>query len=405
MPSGFPELSAYVNDFGEPSDAVLAQARSSLKAAIASEKTAEPAIGENTIDPFPGRPHGGLWSRNQRSSRWRRVTVFAAVVAATVAAVIIPLSVRSGRPAPSTSTPTRSHLAPLADTAATPKGWSPVAFETLQISVPSSWFIEDPGYTCGGGVTGMVFIAEAPHLPSSMGCSRPANIVTVMSAGRSPVPHARSSVVNGVHVQVGWTRSGSTVTYIERGLGLDVTASGPLARTVLQTITHSPLSVVLDSTANGRPSGWRSVAFGGLRFSVPNTWRTTRDSWWGGCPYDIAANVLRLSTAQSVSVPVCPQQPTNAGYEAALPGMVVGAGPDAATNQVPGRRCVQRNALRICIDPPPLSGGFEPGRQLGLLTAEVYLPGLGRPDQVEIGLDGSGLIPLRIFDSLRPSYG
>lgn len=404
MPSGFPELSAYVNNFGGPSDAVLAEARSVLQGAIAIEETGQAATAESPMEAFP-RPSGAFRSRSRWPSRWRRVTLVAAVIAATVAAIVIPLSVRSGRPAPSTGNTMRSHRAPLADTSATPKGWSPVAFESVQISVPSSWLIEDPGYSCGGGVSGMVFIAEAPHLPSSMGCSRPANIVTVASAGRSPVPHARSSVLNGVHVRIGWTRTGSTVTYAERGLGMDVTASGPLARTVLQTITHSPLSVVLGSVITGMPAGWRSVTFGGLRFSVPSTWRITRDSWWGGCPYDIAASVLRLSTAQSLSTPGCPPPPTTAGYEAAVPGMVVGAGPQATDYGVPDTRCVQRDALRICIDPPPLRGGLTPGRQLGLLTAEVFLPDQRRPDQVEIGLAGSGIAPLRILDSLRPSDG
>jgi hypothetical protein len=410
MPNRFPDLSAYLADLGEPSNTVLAEAWSALEQAIATGETGEPASTETAMEPR-GRDVGTFGSPKRSSSRRRKVAVLAAVVAASIAAVVVPLAVRSGHRTPltvtsTTVTTTRPHIAPLAYTAATPKGWSPVAFESVQISVPSSWFIEDPGYSCGGGVNGMVFIAQAPHVPAGAGCRLPSNVVTLTSAGRSPVPHARTAIVNGVHVQVGWTRAGSAVAYTERGLGMEVTASGPLARRVLQTITHSPLSVVLGSAVSGSPPGWRTVAFGGLRFAVPSSWQIGRDSWWGGCPYDIATNDLRLSTAQSLSVPGCPPPPTNAGYEAALPGMVIGAGPQVtAYSAVPGKRCVQRNSLRICIDPPPLGGGFTPGRQLGLLTAEVFLPGQTRPDQVEIGLSGSGLTPLRIFDSLRASAG
>jgi hypothetical protein len=251
----------------------------------------------------------------------------------------------------------------------------------------------------------MLFVGEMPHLESNMGCRSPTNTVSVKTAATSPVPHARAEVENGVHVEIGWRRVGTTVTHLERGLGMDVTASGPVARNVLRTITHSPLSVVLGSAVNGTPVRWRTVDFGGLQFAVPGSWQVTRDSMWGGCPFDIEANVLRLSTAQSLSAPRCFAPSSNAGYEAAVAGMVVGAGPQVTGTDVTSDRCVQRDDLRICIEPAPLTGGLTAGRQLGLLTAEVFLAGQNRPDQVEIGLAGSGLTPLRIFDSLRPSSG
>jgi hypothetical protein len=248
----------------------------------------------------------------------------------------------------------------------------------------------------------MVFIGAIRPLPTHMGCSAPANVVSSRAATKSAIPHGRSVIVNGIRVELGWTRSGSTITYVERGLGMEVTAHGPLARRVLETFTRSPLSVVLGSSVRP-PAGWRTIDFGGLQFAVPASWHITRDSWWGGCPLYVSADVLRLSTAQTLSNPICPTPRTGAGSEAAVPTMVVGAGPQVSTATVPGERCVSLDRLRICIEPQPLNSGFITGRQLSLLTALVYVPGQSHPDQVEIGLAGSGLTPARIFDSLRPS--
>ncbi|MHB8457902.1 MAG: hypothetical protein ACYDBS_09485, partial [Acidimicrobiales bacterium] len=304
MPNAFPDLSSYLDDIGEPSDAVLARAWSMLERTVASDASASSLGSETHTEPLQA-DIAHFQSHNRSSPRWRRAAVVVAVAAVSIAAIVIPLSVRSGHPAPSHPVPAsrrptaRPHIAPLADVAATPKGWSPVALGNAQISVPSSWYIESQGNsTCGGGiargVTGIVFLGEGALLPSSMGCSRPANVVTLTHAGHRPIPHGRTAIVNGIHVRYGWTRAGPVLTYVERALGMEVTASGPRSRAVLQTITHSPLSVVLGSAVGGTPAGWRTVVFGGLRFAVPSGWQTTRQTWWGGCPFGIAAKVLVL---------------------------------------------------------------------------------------------------------------
>jgi hypothetical protein len=51
----------------------------------------------------------------------------------------------------------------------------------------------------------------------------------------------------------------------------------------------------------------------------------------------------------------------------------------------------------------PSSGGFSPGHELNLLTAQVTVPHQAALDQVEIGLTGSGVLPLDVFDSIRPA--
>lgn len=348
--------------------------------------------------------------RQGRQARPARLVLRRAVLAGLTVlllAGLLTLGLVNGSSPPPFVPRTSSVLAPLADVAATPPGWSPVDFESVQISVPSGWLVEDPGYACGGS-EGMVFISEAPHLPSGeSSCVLTPDLVSLRPAGSSPVPGGHPGVVNGIRVERGQSRAGSTTTYLERGLGVDVAASGPLAQEVLGTLTHSPLSVVLGSVVSGTPSGWHNVAFGGLRFAVPDGWAVTRDSSWGGCPGGITPDVLRLSTAQTVSDPGCGAAPLpTAGGGAPVAGMVVGAGPQVSAGDVQSEQCVHRNGLRICIEPPPAVGdGQQPGRQLDLLTATVFLPGRSRPDQVEIGLVGSGLTPLRIFDSLEPVGG
>src|SRR4029077_15707859 len=126
-----------------------------------------------------------------------------------------------------------------------------------------------------------------------------------------------------------------------------VDARGPLATQVEQTLTHSPLSVVLNSSVSSVPSAWRQMVFGGLRFSVPAQWTVGHGTGWGGCPGNIAPNVLELNTAQNVFAPSCAPPPETAGYLAADRGMVLASGPETAPAPADAT-CVSRNMLRIC---------------------------------------------------------
>jgi hypothetical protein len=278
-----------------------------------------------------------------------------------------------------------------------------VSLGSVEISVPSDWVIEDPGGVCGN-TQGEVFVDQAPRTPpASEGCSLPPNLVEMATAGSEPLLNAHAAVVNGIRVLEGIKRSASSRTDVVRALGMQVDAQGPLAAEVEETITHSPLSVVIDSSVTTVPSAWRRVDFGGLRFSVPRQWTLTRDSYWGGCPGNIAPNALVLSTAtQSMAGESCPPPPQTAGYLAANPGMLLGSGPligDAPSDA----SCVNRNGVHICIDsPPPTDGGYSFGQELNLLTAQVTIPGQSAVDQIEIGLTGTGIEPLEIVDSMKP---
>jgi hypothetical protein len=251
----------------------------------------------------------------------------------------------------------------------------------------------------------MVFINQAPGLADDNGCKMPANVVDLSSLPAKLPTGYHETVINSVPVFARSTGSGRTLTETVRALGAQVTAKGPLARRVMATLTRSPLSVVLGSSVNSAPTGWRHVDFGGLSFSVPRQWAVQRVDWWGGCPFNIESGTLLLSTARYLSMPFCPLVPGTAGYLAGRPGMVLFAGPKVPAAPA-NAKCLTRNRLRICIDPPPPStGGFSPGHELNLLTAQVTVPHQAVVDQVEIGLTGSGALPLDLFDSIRPSAG
>ena len=305
--------------------------------------------------------------------------------------------------APSPNSRTAVHVAPLPVTSLTPQGWSPVSLGDVQISVPSDWFIEDPEWICGGGVQGMVFINQTPTPPpGGMGCSLPPNVIEMSTAPSTAPSNSHRFVINSIPTAEGSMRSGSTSIEVVRALGMDVEASGPLAEQVMATLTHSPLSVVLNSSADSVPPSWQHVVFGGIRFAVPGDW-TRRGTSGGDCPGNIEANVLVLSTAQSLSASSCGgPPPETAVYLAANPGMELGSGPSIQAAP-PHATCLTRQGLRICVDPPPSpGGGFVPGQELNLLTAQVKVAGRSALDQIEIGLTGTGVTPLQILDSIRP---
>ena len=303
-----------------------------------------------------------------------------------------------------TSTLPATHAAPLPDTSLTPQGWSPVSLGDVQISVPSDWFIEDPGYVCGGGVQGMVFINQPPTPPpSGMGCSLPPTVIEMTSTVSGALSNSHRTTVNSIPATEGTVRSGSVSTDVVRVLGIEVEARGSLASQVERTITYSPLSVLLSRSVTSVPPGWSPMIFGGIRFSVPSQWKVERGTGWPGCPGNIPADLLELSTAQEVNASSCGGgPPQTAGYLVGSPSMVLGSGPQVGPAPADAR-CISRNGLRFCIDgAPPPTGGFSGGHELNLLTAQVTVPGQTAVDQIEIGLTGTGITPLEIFASIKP---
>src|ERR1700722_1406805 len=200
------------------------------------------------IEPMTGREQG-----TRRRQRGWRIAAIATVAAAIVGLVGTTLaSPRAAAAAASSAAgigSTRQAAGPLTDASVTPKGWSPVAYENAQLSVPGSWLVESPKQLfCGmPQISGMIFVGVTQGFPKSFGCDVPANLAWILPAGKLPKgisqrkPTAR---IDGIPVYRVPSVKGTTV-YLVPELGVRVGARGKSAARVLATLTRSPLSVVL----------------------------------------------------------------------------------------------------------------------------------------------------------------
>ena len=214
----------------------------------------------------------------------------------------------------------------------------------------------------------------------------------VASAGRQ--------VINGITV----TRTIGAGTETIAVPAETLVVAGPLGERVVATLTHSPRSVVLDSSEPTPPPGWRSLSFGGLTFAVPPSWAVQTTPLVGGCPGNLRPGSLTLSSATMVSSVGCPSGPVTAGAKAGVDAAVIDSGP-----QVPdapaGASCTDRQGLHVCVDPDPEpdGSGQEFGVGPGILTAQITEPGAALRAQIDIGLSADGTTALGVFDSLRPA--
>jgi hypothetical protein len=347
--------------------------------------------------------------RRIRTRRRRRRTLWAGLSLVGAALIAVAAVVATGGGTPGSQrvnvqggTPALTHVAPLASPGLSPHGWDPVQFGAIEVSVPSSWLVEDSGdIGCGGDGAGEVFLPRLFKLPARMDCRTVANTVVLEASSDRPLRHSRRATINGITVTTGVSGSGADRSVVERGLGVQVVARGPLGTRVLRTLTHSPLSVVLGSTVTSVPSGWHQVSYGGLRVQVPASWKLIHEP--ASCPSNLQPDYLVLQTANDMGSPSCMTIGSTAGTDAARPGLVMTSG-RLVTNAPKGSVCHQRSAVRICVDPSLYSTeGHESGYDLGILTAQISLPGQAHPDQIELGLNGTGLQALQIFDSIEPA--
>lgn len=212
---------------------------------------------------------------------------------------------------------------------------------------------------------------------------------------------ARAQLLNGVMVEaVRSRRGGPVVGYLAPSLGVEVRASGPLARRILSTITRSPRTVAL---ATGRVlesrSVWHTASFGGLSFAVPQSWPVVRTSNGVGignvCVMPGVALVeehVLLSTDLYRVIAGCryrrpvPQLPRD-GFQV-----------DAGRNLVPlpglafSTHCLALHRLTVC---PATSPAYS------ILVLKVVVLGRALPLLVSIGLAGSGMTARAILHSLR----
>jgi hypothetical protein len=334
--------------------------------------------------------------RRRHSAQVRRVLVITAVAAVTVAAVAIPLALRGG----STLSPA-GHRSPPVDVTATPPGWSPVAYDNAQISVPSDWGLarqQECSTSAGEVFTGVQFPVQ--------GCPVSGGTADEASIAPAPMPRpaeAKQVVVNGITAWLLLTSAGSRTLYVldAPSLGVEVDAIGPLAEKVVHTLTYSPLSYVVGSTGAGAgaPRTWRAVTFGGIRFSVPSTWRDTTTAIWGaecGPPIYVSPDQVVLSSARRLLAGVCTNfAGPNASSAEYGTGVLVGAGPKATVwvgKAVVGP-CLELSGLRSCV--------ATSSEETDVLTLSIQVPGRTYPVVFELSLGRSGIPALEILDSIQ----
>lgn len=346
----------------------------------------------------------GLERRIRQARLRRRIAASALASAAVLGAIALPAALLAhGHYLPAIGNPAigSGHRAvPLSDPSLTPPGWSAVTFRDAQVSVPSSWVVQGSlGSVCGVTTPGAVIMGRAMSQPAHRParCRLPATTVFLSEIPFRPRPVMRQHL-NGIPVAP-LPDGPDVVSYAVPTLGVEVTASGPMASQVVATLTWSPLSVV---RARGPefpvPPAWRWHRFGGIRFAAPASWRLERDDTWGDCGSPIIARTTRLTTATHAVVHGCIPFSSTAGSVAAIPGVVVATGRYSALASGPltyplTARCATSHGMRTCAN----------WSTSALLALTIFAPGRPKPILVEIGLAGTGATARTIFDSIRPA--
>lgn len=345
--------------------------------------------------------------RRQRRRGWRAAAIAAAVSAAVIGLVSTALASPQARPAASTAaagvTRTGQPAGPLTDASSTPAGWSPVPFESAQLSVPQPWLVETPQQlSCGfPQASGMIFVGLKPAIPKSFGCGVTASLAWIVPAGKLPkgFSHRKpTAVIHGIPVYRLPSGKG-TAAYLVPELGVRVGARGKLATRIIATLTRSPLSVVLRrGPAASVPAGWAWRQFGGIQFAAPRSWSLQRKDQWAACGTGLYPSELLLidATKPPLALP-CPYMIPTALADQAQPGLTVVTGKYAARSVAESyARCQSRRGVRICLSTITGQGG---------LTAGVLIFSVTRPKHAAtyflLGLSGSGGSARAVFDSVK----
>ncbi|MGN6791380.1 MAG: hypothetical protein ACTHJW_03220, partial [Streptosporangiaceae bacterium] len=225
-------------------------------------------------------------------------------------------------------------------------------------------------------------------------CKQPPNIVImqVVPKGRDQA-HLRTGQINGVPILGVRPTAKGLSSFLAPTLHVLVSVKGPLANEVLETLTRSPLSVVLAPGWHFPvPHSWRWHDFGGIRFAAPGDWALMRDGHYA-CPFGLSPNVVILVPAQNRIMPRCGIVVATAAAESAHFGITVTTGPGVGGGTAQFDGCALRNGMRQCYSAPPLRGG--------VLDVAVFAPGRHRVTFVDIGLAGDGVTARTIVDSIR----
>jgi hypothetical protein len=296
---------------------------------------------------------------------------------------------------------------PTVATNLTPPGWIALPYGSMQISVPATWAIgvlDCPGLTQGDGWVSLEGVtATNPPTACPSEASIPPNQVFI-DPNSTPRPSTASVVtVNGFDAYViANSHSGDSPAYEVPFPSLDtaITVKGPMASSVLHTLTYSPRAVVLaPGPAPPIPVSWQKVSFGHISASVPKSWPVLSEQVWGGClptNLSLGRSAVFFNTGTIEDASSCVGYP-NLVIERPTVGLVVDPGPYGPTASETKTResCLKVNHLSVC----PTSAD-----RYGVLVASVHIPGEVRAVAIEVGLGGSGMTARTILRSLRLAH-
>jgi hypothetical protein len=353
------------------------------------------AAESGAADEQPSALLADLDDRIRRARIRRRWTVSALTAVATAAAVALPLTVPpAGPPQTNPLLVGPPWSVPLTDTAATPRGWAPVAFGDAQISVPAAWLVASTPQ-CGPRVPGYVVLGNTSTnlVGRNPLCGQAANMaaIQVLPSSQGQTGH-RSGQINGIPVLGVRPPARGYVSLLAPTLHVLVTARGPLAPKVLGTLTRSPLSVVLGARRQFPvPRSWHWHSFRGIRFAAPGSWAFVRNGYFT-CPFGLSTKAVILIPPAHSRMPTCGVEPGTAGVLSAHFGVTAAAGPYPRAGTAGFEGCGHVHGLRFCYSAPPDSGG--------VLGVAVFVPGRQRATLVRIGMAGDGVTARTIFESI-----
>jgi hypothetical protein len=286
------------------------------------------------------------------------------------------------------------------DQAATPKGWVPVAYGDMQISVPAGWNASYEAYCQMPRPPGTVFVgppsSNTSQCPLPLGQGGPE---AYLGPAAETMTGWTRQTVNGVLLLKPPSRDLAEGDYFVPFLRLLLWLTGSNAQALLATLTYSPRAAVLSSGPLPTvPASWRQVSFAGLSFAAPASWpRSTTDRYGAGCftPGIRAETSVVLSTDEQPNAFRCPALAGPFTVEAPAEGVQVEEIPSRspATPSGLATNCFHLHGLTACPYAQPA---------FGILYLLVTGPGLAHGGVMfEVGLAGSGAVARTIIGSLR----
>lgn len=277
----------------------------------------------------------------------------------------------------------RTSARPVVDLAVAPKGWVPVAYGDVQVSVPPNWDVLDAG-DCDDGEPAP---SDAVYLGSSQAggpCNSSESYVWLRTASTKTPPGAAKDI-NGITV---YSRSSSPTVFHIPSLATLVSGKGPLTERVLHTLSVSPRYVALaKGPIPSVPASWHRVTYGGLSVAVPADWPVVNDPQWHSCTSDYESyyreEVVLDSGTADIDVMKCIGFPLlDALSTIGKDGLTINTGPYRALSDHfwPPGNCIPVNSLTVC----PLMFPYS------IMPLDVHVQGRNQLVEVDIGLAGSG---------------